>query len=489
MQCLPRIGQEVLVAFLDGDIDQPLIVGALYNGQGEAGVGATPGAGEVAPALAAYAQAADFMPSAQGNLAGGNGPAWHGEGAGEAAHANAAALSGFKSQGFDGSGHNQWVFDDTDGQGRVQFASSQAATALNLGHLIHQADNYRGSFRGTGLELRTDAYGAVRGSRGVLFSTYALSSGEPAAEATAVGALLAQHAGQAKALHQATQEHGTVGLAGHAGVEAGASSRLEAQAAPLAALRRHAGARVAGADFGTATASGADDAVPHSTAALLTLAGRGGLGVLAGQSLHVAAEETLNLGSGQHGQYAVGRQLRLHAGQAIGLLAGAGGVDTVGLSLIAGQGVLEVQAQHDTLALRAREDLSVVSAHASALFAAKETIHLATAEGAYVTIEGGHITFGCPGRLTVHAASHRFEGPAHLSREMNQWDEAAFDERVRLTLRDGKTPASNYHYEYVRADGARLQGTTDDDGWATLQKGLGLEPLTLRLLGKAPGGA
>ncbi len=28
MQCLPRIGQEVLVAFLDGDIDRPLIVGA-----------------------------------------------------------------------------------------------------------------------------------------------------------------------------------------------------------------------------------------------------------------------------------------------------------------------------------------------------------------------------------------------------------------------------------------------------------------------------
>ena len=89
----------------------------------------------------------------------------------------------------------------------------------------------------------------------------------------------------------------------------------------------------------------------------------------------------------------------------------------------------------------------------------------------------------------MHADSHRFEGPAHLSREMNQWDEAAFDERVRLTLRDGKTPASNYRYEYVRADGARLQGAPDDDGWATLQKGLGLEPLTLRLLGKAPGGA
>ncbi|WP_225317400.1 type VI secretion system Vgr family protein, partial [Janthinobacterium lividum] len=36
-QFLPRIGQEVLVQFLENDIDRPVIVGALYNGQGEGG--------------------------------------------------------------------------------------------------------------------------------------------------------------------------------------------------------------------------------------------------------------------------------------------------------------------------------------------------------------------------------------------------------------------------------------------------------------------
>ncbi|MEO7066251.1 MAG: type VI secretion system Vgr family protein, partial [Rhodanobacter sp.] len=146
-QFLPRIGQEVLVSFMGGDIDRPIIVGALYNGHGEGGIAPSPGKAAIAPAAEGYAQAADFQPSNQANLAGGNSPAWHGLSGDTAGHANAAALSGIKTQGFDGNGYNQLVMDDTDQQGRVQFASTQATSQLNLGHIIHQGDDYRGSFR------------------------------------------------------------------------------------------------------------------------------------------------------------------------------------------------------------------------------------------------------------------------------------------------------------------------------------------------------
>ena len=177
-QFLPRIGQEVLVQFLENDIDRPVIVGALYNGQGEGGVAPTPG-GRRKPQDEAsrFAPAHDHAASAQGNLAGGNSPLWHGASGDSAGHRNGAAQWGVRSKEFGGSGYNQLLFDDTDSQGRVQLKSSHAASELNLGHLVHAADNYRGSFRGLGAELRTDAHGAVRAGRGLLVSSYKAKHG------------------------------------------------------------------------------------------------------------------------------------------------------------------------------------------------------------------------------------------------------------------------------------------------------------------------
>jgi len=40
--------------------------------------------------------------------------------------------------------------------------------------------------------------------------------------------------------------------------------------------------------------------------------------------------------------------------------------------------------------------------------AAGRTVHVATAGGASVTIEGGNITFTAPGTITVHAAKKSF---------------------------------------------------------------------------------
>jgi type VI secretion system secreted protein VgrG len=164
LQFIPRIGQEVLVDFIEGDIDRPLVVGALYNGQGEAGSPATPGGQGAEADRSAFAQSGDHRTGAQGNLrGGGHAPAWHGaspDALDAGGQRNAAALSGIKTKEFGGAGHNQLVFDDSDQQLRTQLATSQHASQLNLGHLIHQADNHRGSFRGQGFELRTDASAA-----------------------------------------------------------------------------------------------------------------------------------------------------------------------------------------------------------------------------------------------------------------------------------------------------------------------------------------
>ena len=59
------------------------------------------------------------------------------------------------------------------GWGRMRLASSSAASQLNQGYLISQSPTsaQRGSYRGSGFELRTDAWGVLRAPQGLLIST------------------------------------------------------------------------------------------------------------------------------------------------------------------------------------------------------------------------------------------------------------------------------------------------------------------------------
>ncbi|MBK1613885.1 hypothetical protein CKO44_10430, partial [Rubrivivax gelatinosus] len=56
----------------------------------------------------------------------------------------------------------------------------------------HQADNHRGSFRGLGFELRTDAWGAIRAAQGILLTTYGQPEAAPAGDNAAGLALVKQ---------------------------------------------------------------------------------------------------------------------------------------------------------------------------------------------------------------------------------------------------------------------------------------------------------
>ncbi|MBM1190450.1 type VI secretion system Vgr family protein [Pseudomonas weihenstephanensis] len=414
-QFLPRIGQEVLVHFVNGNMDRPIISKALYNGRGEGGVAPTPGGEPGESNLAVYKHAGDQHPSAEANLAGGNSPAWHGGGAGDNLHRNSAALSGFKTQGFDGNGHNQLVFDDSDQQGRVQMTTTQAHTQLNLGHLIHQAGNYRGSFRGLGFELRTDAYGSMRAAKGLLLSTYAIDPQTPAGDAVAAQALLQQQRDLAERFDLAAQIHQTVPLAAHRGVQKANQSLLIADQAPLKALQTSLNTTVTGEQIakaaGEALQRESQHAVPHCGDVLLTLSARDSIAKIAGQSLQWTAGETLTLGSGYDTHMATGGSFRMHSGQAIGYLAGAQKTQGIGLAMIASAGAVDVQAQQGDINLSAQDELKIISINAQAQMAAGTTLHLAVDGGASLTMEGGNITFACPGTIKVHASKKSFNGP------------------------------------------------------------------------------
>ncbi|MDT4826690.1 type VI secretion system Vgr family protein [compost metagenome] len=422
---VPRIGQEVLVRFLDDDVDQPIVVGALYNGRGEGGTPATPGGRQGSQVdMQVYAAARDGAPSAQANLASGNAPAWHGAGGGEENHRNAAALTGFKSKEFGGSGYNQIVFDDTDGQLRVQIKSSQEASELNLGHPIHQAGNYRGGLRGLGAELRSDGYGAVRGGAGVLLSTYAVTGGAASGAGDAAGlqALAGQTDQMARSLDSVVGAHEGLRLATAMGTSGPEASVLDDGKAPLAAMHRTVSGTVAGDSLdgarGDATAKhtqAAEGKVPHPTDPVVLMAARAGLAQIAGQHMQYTAGEAVHWSSGKDQNLAVMGALRLHTGQGLGIVAGLqqGGADS-GLDLISAKGNVDVQAQHDILRVQAQKDIRIGSAQTSVECAAPKRIRIATAAGASIVLEGGNITVTAPGRIDVKTGNKQFAGPDQM---------------------------------------------------------------------------
>ncbi|MCC2955712.1 type VI secretion system tip protein VgrG [Massilia sp. IC2-477] len=129
---LPRVGDEVIVDFLGGDPDKPIIVGQVHGGT---------------------APPPSF--SHIGELPGNR------------------YLAGIKSKEVQGNRYNQLRFDDTPGQINAQLSSQHGHSELNLGWLSHPRSEGKGEPRGQGAELRSDNAVAVRGAQGVFISAAA----------------------------------------------------------------------------------------------------------------------------------------------------------------------------------------------------------------------------------------------------------------------------------------------------------------------------
>jgi type VI secretion system secreted protein VgrG len=426
----PRIGTEVLVDFIEGDIDRPVIVAQLYNG-------------------------ADTPPFAAGVDA-------------DAGHAG--VLSGIHTHNFDGSGFNQWQLDDTAGQLRTRLATSSAASQLNLGYLVDQppASAVRGAYRGSGFELRTDAWAVVRGAEGVLLSTSrrpALGSGVASTQMD-VAEALSMFKG-AQALGQA--------LAGAAAQQGAlySSAAAEAQRAFIAQLDPQQQGRYTGAINGQAALKpkpgtrtpDAGQPVEKFGAAVVLMEAAAGINwatpastvLYAGRQLHWTTQSDLHI-TAAHTVSSV-------AGQATSFFTHAGGIQA-----IAAHGPVSLQAHTDQLEILADKEVVVMSVNDGIEIKASKKIVLQAGQSA-VTLEGGDITFACPGTFSVKGGQHVFDGgashtanipnlPGELAQEAQHW--------IALHYLDPETNEgiAGADYEIHFAGGPMLTGTLDQDGKA-----------------------
>jgi len=181
-QFMPRIGQEVVVSFIAGDINQPLITGTVYNSSHH-----SPRFSEVA--------GLKQLPSNN-------------------------ALSGIKTKEHKGGGYNELLFDDTAGELRTRLASHHQDTALNLGKLTTPRSEGKAQPLGNGAELRTNAAIALRAAQGLLLTTYAKHQAQdPQLGRESLLELLNQCADLFKALGETAAAQGAQSL-DHAGLEA-----------------------------------------------------------------------------------------------------------------------------------------------------------------------------------------------------------------------------------------------------------------------------
>lgn len=368
-QFTPRIGTEVLVDFIEGDIDRPLVVAQLYTG-------------------------ADMPPYSAGVESGVN---------------HAGVLSGIHSNGFDGAGYNQWVVDDTSGQLRMRLATSSAATQLNLGYLVQQTPGsaQRGAYRGSGFELRTDAWAVLRAGDGVLISASARKQTGSSVASTQLDSLEA-----VGALRAASALSTTLGDAARQQKALFSKDANEAQKEFIAQIDPEQDGKYAGAVGGQDALKSHEGARDLDGAAPVEKFGKPLVLMEAPASINWATPASTAVFAGGQLQWTTQSDLHMAAAHTVASVsANATGLFTHdgGIQAVAANGPVSLQAHTDRLEILADRDIAVVSVNDVIEIKAKEKIVLQAGQSS-VTLEGSNITFACPGNFTVKGGQHLFQG-------------------------------------------------------------------------------
>ena len=292
---IPRVNSEVIVQWLDGNPDRPIITGAVYN--------------EL------------------------NMPPWE--------LAGQQALMGLRSRelvtnGGNSAGgrSNHLILDDTNAQIQAQLKSDHQCSQLSLGN-IARIENTAGrkDARGEGWEIATNAWGVARAGKGMLITTEARNN--VASHAKDMGETISR-------LTAARDEHET--LAETARLNGALESRTQQADVAVALTKQNDDIKGANAD---------DSSFPELAHPHLVLASPSGIATTTAQSTHIASGWHTALSTGKSMSIAAGDSLFASIRQTLRLF-----VYKAGMKLVAAAGNIDIQSLSDSINLLAKLNIT-----------------------------------------------------------------------------------------------------------------------------------
>jgi len=405
----PRVGSEVIVQWLDGNPDHPLVTGSVHN------------QGYMPPWKLPEQRALTGLRSRELTATGGNTP---------------------------GGRSNHLVLDDTQGQIQAQVRSDHLASQLSLGH-IHRIEDHAGrkDARGQGFELRTDGHGAVRAQQGLLLST----EGRPNARAhiTDMGETV-ERLTQGQTLHDSLSQAAQQAQAHQPGDQDQVTAALQAQ---IVALKGQGGTPAQG-EF------------PEFQAPHLTLASPAGIETTTQGSTHLMSVEHSAVTSGGHISLSAGKSLLISVKEAVRMFA-----YNAGMKLVAASADIDITALKDSVNILAK--LNITHTANRITITAKEEVVINGGSSFSRWNASGivHGTKGNWVQHAAHHSfvPGKSEGTPPLPQPM-QLAPGQLDLRHQYVNPEGgkKQGIRQGDYTVVDAEGGVHQGTLDGDGFASV---------------------
>nr|WP_232348206.1 type VI secretion system Vgr family protein [Cupriavidus taiwanensis] len=413
---LPRAGTEVMLTYLDGDIDRPMVVAQLHNEQ------------DALP-----------WPASEAPLN--------------------TALSGWHSHNLADGGYNQWVVDDNTGQLRMRLASSAADTQLNLGYVIAQApaSGERGAWRGTGAELRTDAWAIVRAGNGLLLST--------TVQARAAGTMLdiREARGQITAAERTARRLSDAATSQQA-LPLGATAAFEPLTKAIDPQQ----------DGSYPDRVNEQDAKRPDTGTAAERFGQPWLVAESPSSIALATQATTSIFAGRHLLGLAQADWHVGAGNTVAAAA-AKGVSLFsqhhGIRAIAAGGPVSIQAHTDALAVMADKAVTVTSSTDGIEVLAQKKVVL-HGGSSRIVLDGNAITFETPGLLSVKGAGHPLVGAGGSPAELAALPvgTSTLSNAIDLNFQyDDLEPVEGAPYKIVFSDNTIREGKLDKQGFARVE--------------------